>query len=151
MRIPIRKSMSTAPKDSLRFSEVSTSLQMLIRICQVTNFGSIESLAVRDGEPLFNPPPVVMADIKLDGDEEVRPELMLADFVLCSEVRRIMNQLNRLKNGTIERIEIHAGIPRRLAFRVPFPEAVLGDHLAHSQGSGTSRSMGRRKQAWREQ
>jgi hypothetical protein len=59
----------------------------------------------------------VLTDIKLDGDEMGRPEVDLPDFELFNEVRRLMNQLQELTTGIIERIEVRAGIPRRLVVR----------------------------------
>jgi len=38
-----------------------------------------------------------------------------------------MHRLDELKNGTIERIEIRVGIPRRVIFKIPLPEAFASD------------------------
>jgi hypothetical protein len=39
-----------------------------------------------------------------------RPELALKDFELLEEIRRLMARLDDIKDGTIERIEVRAGI-----------------------------------------
>jgi hypothetical protein len=80
------------------------------------NYGSIQGLCVKEGDPVLSPPPLVLADIKLDSDEESRTELDLTDFVLRDEVCRLMAQFDRLNNARIERIEVRAGIPRRVLF-----------------------------------
>jgi hypothetical protein len=59
---------------------------------------------------------MVAVDVKLDSDEEPRTELGLTDFVLCDEVCRLMDRFDQLKNAKIERIEVRAGIPRRVVF-----------------------------------
>jgi hypothetical protein len=100
-----------------RFSHLSASRQALVRLCQATNYGQIHHLEIKDGDPVLSPPPLVLTDIKLDGEEMARPEVDLPDFELCNEVRRLMNQLQELTTGMIERIEVRAGIPRRLVFR----------------------------------
>ena len=41
----------------------------------------------------------------------------MADFELAHEVRRLLDQLDEIENGEIERIEIRAGVPRRLVFQ----------------------------------
>ena len=64
----------------------------------------------------------MILDAKLDKEEVPRPELDLADFALSVEVSRLMSRLDQLKNGTIQRLEVRAGIPRRLVFESRFLE-----------------------------
>jgi hypothetical protein len=104
--------------DARRFSQLSAPRQALVRLCQVTNYGRIERLQVRDSEPVRDPPPLVVRDLKLDADQELRPELNLTDFVLKAEVCRLMDHLDELRNGVIERLEVQAGTPRRLMVQV---------------------------------
>ena len=98
----------------LRLSDLSPARQALVRLCQAINYGSIEDLEIRHAEPVFDPPPVVVRDVKLYGDEQPRPELSLKDFVLSEEAARLMNGLDEVKCGTLRRIEVHAGLPRRM-------------------------------------
>jgi len=116
---------------SLRLSDLSSARQALVRLCQSTNRGNIEDLEVWGAEPVFDPFPVVVKDVKLDADEEPRPELALSDFVLSAEVVRLMSLLDKMECGNIRRIEVRAGIPRRM--------------LVESQefGSGDVRQTGR--------
>jgi hypothetical protein len=98
----------------LRLSDLSPVRQALVRLCETINFGSIENLEVRNHEPTFDPPPVMLRDLKLDSDEGPRPELVLADFVVSSEVLRLMRHLDEMKIGTVRRVEVRGGIPRRI-------------------------------------
>jgi hypothetical protein len=100
----------------IRFSQLSVPRQALVRLCQATNYGQIHHLEIRDSDPVLNPPPLILADIKLDSDEEPRSEVELTDFVLRDEICRLMAWLDELKVGTIARIEVRAGIPRRMVF-----------------------------------
>lgn len=100
--------------DAIRFSQLSSSRQTLVRACQKLNFGEIRLVHVREGDPIFEPAPVVLIDAKLYRDDEPRPELALADFALRDEVRRLMARLDDAKNGMIQRIEVRAGLPRRV-------------------------------------
>ena len=102
---------------TLRFAQLSASRQALVRLCQSVNHGSIEDLRVEQSEPVFDPAPVILKDVKLDSDEGPRPELALADFVVSDEVLRLMNRLEEMKCGTVVRVEVRAGIPRRIVFR----------------------------------
>jgi hypothetical protein len=86
----------------LRLSDLSPARQALVRLCQAVNHGSIEDLEVRHPEPLFDPPPVTVRDVKLDRNEEARPERDLRDFSLSDEVVRLMECLDEMKCGTIQ-------------------------------------------------
>jgi hypothetical protein len=98
----------------LRFSQLTPPRQALIRICQTINFGSIENLEIRDSEPTFDPPPVMLRDLKLDSDDGPRPELALADFIVGNEIVRLMGHLDEMKLGNIRRVEVRGGLPRRI-------------------------------------
>lgn len=120
----------------LRFSQLSVPLQALVRLCQSMNYGSIQGLCVKDGQPVLSPPPLLLIDVRLDADELPRPEGDLPDFELCKEVRRLTGQLNELTTGVIEHIEVRGGIPRRIIFRgsltkvrSPLPKTGFPDQL----------------------
>jgi hypothetical protein len=109
-----------------RFSQLSPPWQALVRLCQSTNYGQILSLVIRDAEPVFCPPPEVLIDFRLDLDEEPRSETELPDFVLPVEVCRLIDRLDTLRNVVIERVEVRAGVARRVVFKAaPFGEAAM--------------------------
>jgi hypothetical protein len=78
------------------------------------NFGQILDLKVGNAEPIWNPGPTVLSEVRLDIEETPRPEGGPPDFKLSSEIQRLMRQLDQLKDGRVEKIEIRAGVPRRL-------------------------------------
>jgi hypothetical protein len=98
----------------LRFLQLSAPRQALVRLCQAINHGSIEDLEVRHTEPIFDPMPVALRDVKLDSDEGPRPELDPGDFALSDEVLRLVCLLDEMSCGTVRRIEVRAGVPRRI-------------------------------------
>ena len=104
----------------LRLSELSPARRALVRILQTVNYGELQNIRVRNGDPIFDCPAVIVFDTKLDKDEGPRPEIGLPDFALNAEVSRLMSQLDGLKNGIIQRLEVRAGIPRRLVFEACF-------------------------------
>ena len=69
---------------------------------------------VRNAEPIWDPAPTILSEVKLDIEETPRPERDLADFKLSSAIRRLMRQLDHIQEGKIEKIEVREGIPRRL-------------------------------------
>jgi hypothetical protein len=99
-----------------RFSALSPARQTLVRVSQAVNFGELQNIQVRNGDPIFDDTSLVILDAKLEKDELPRQELNLVDFVLCAEVSRLMSRLDELKNGKIKSLEVRAGIPRRLVF-----------------------------------
>lgn len=120
--LPVKAAAKPAMPSVRRFSHLSVPRQVLVRLCQATNYGQIRNLRVRDSEPVFSSPPVVTVDVKLDADEGPRAQVDLPDFELCDEVRRLMARLDDLKNATIERIDVRGGIPRRILFERPILE-----------------------------
>lgn len=105
-----------------RFTQLSAPRQALVRLLQSMNFGSIEHLEVRSGEPVFNPPPTVLVEVKLDAEGDSRPELHLADFELGKEVTRLLDQFDLLQDGSIDRIDVRYGLPRRAVIERPIRE-----------------------------
>ncbi len=53
----------------LRFAQLSAARQKLVRLLQTVNYGQIQELLVRDGEPIYDPAPVVIIDAKLYRDD----------------------------------------------------------------------------------
>jgi hypothetical protein len=101
----------------LQFSQLSAPQKALVRLCQSVNFGAILNLKVVDGEVMFDPEPEILVDIKLDEEVDGRPEMGLADFTLRVEHCRLFAQIDLLTNGSIDRIAVHGGIPRRVTLR----------------------------------
>jgi len=118
-----------------RFSQLSRSRQNLVRLCQRTNFGHFLDLVVCDGEPVLSDlAPRVLADIRLDVDEQPRPEVGLDDFLLCAEFRRLLARLDHIVCGTIPRIEIRAGVPRRMILQRSVEQVELAGEPKRSDG-----------------
>lgn len=105
------------------FTQLSAARQILVRLFQSLNFGHIQDLHIRSADPIFDPPPTVFADVKLDSEECQRAEAALPDFTLRDEVCRLLYQLDQLQNGTIERIEVRSGLPRRVVIERRLTEA----------------------------
>ncbi len=103
----------------IRFTQLSAPRQALVRLFQSINFGCVEDLEIRRGDPVFKPTPMVLVEVKLDAANEPRPELNLADFELRTEVVRLLEQFDALGDGSIDRIEVRHGVPRRIIIERP--------------------------------
>jgi len=95
-------------------TDLSASRQQLLRLFQRINFGRVEDLEIRDGEPVFSPVPRVFLELKLDGEDRPRPEAGTGRFLLRTQVGRFLTQLAQLQDGTVECIEIRHGLPFRM-------------------------------------
>lgn len=98
-------------------SGLSSSRRSLVELMQSINFGRIEGISVDCGEPLLNPAPVIVREIKFGGENGPRPETRSDDFVLKSEVLDLFEQFDRLLNCQIESLEIKHGLPFRMFIR----------------------------------
>jgi len=113
--------MNNCSKKSL-----SAPRRQLLEMMQKYNFCRIENLEIRGGEPVFDPAPRVIQDIKLGGENGPRPELVKQDFLLRTPVIELFEHLNRVGNGTVAVIEVRYGLPVKLLIeqRAPRDAAV---------------------------
>lgn len=102
MRIPMSK------------AALSPARRRLVELLQHVNFGRIEDLNVFEGEPVFDPPPRVMREIKFGGDNGPRAEAAAIDFALKSQVVELLQCLDRIGDGTIDVLEVKHGLPFRM-------------------------------------
>jgi len=87
----------------------------MIELMQRVNFGRIERLAIRHGNPVLDPHPTVVREHKFGGGENgPRPELGAADFLLKQQVIELFALFGQLKNGVIDVLEIKHGLPFRV-------------------------------------
>jgi hypothetical protein len=92
-------------------ASLSPQKKRLVELMQSLNYGRIEQLVVRDGEPIFDPPPQILREFKPGGDNARRPEAQLDDFELKREVLEFLNHLDHLGNATIRLVEVKHGLP----------------------------------------
>jgi hypothetical protein len=74
-------------------------------------------IVVRDREPVLTPETEIFYDVKLDGKDGPRPEQNLSDFELSREVVRLFAKLDAIRNGVVKRLDVHAGLPRRIVWK----------------------------------
>ncbi|MCK4873632.1 MAG: hypothetical protein KAS72_12995 [Phycisphaerales bacterium] len=91
--------------------QLSSSRARLLEMMQELNFGRIENLRIRAGDPVFNPPPRRVYEIKFGGDNGPRPEAEIGDFALKRQVQDLLVQLDRIGDGLIEVLVVKHGLP----------------------------------------
>lgn len=78
---------------------------------QKINFGWIEHLLVRNGQPVSDSNTCAVRVIKLDGDNNPRPEISKGDFLLKLSVRRLFIYMAEKDHALIRRLDIKYGLP----------------------------------------
>lgn len=91
-------------------SILSPARRRLLELMQRTNFGRIERLRIERGEPIMDPPPWVLRDVKL-GADNTRPETQHIDFALKKQVADLFCEFDVLGDGMVETIVIKHGLP----------------------------------------
>lgn len=97
--------------DATRKSSLSAPCRRLLALFQLLNFGRLENLVVRNGEPCFEPHPRVLRDIKIGGDNRPRPESCASDFDLKSQVVEFFDELARVRSGVVLTLTVRHGLP----------------------------------------
>jgi hypothetical protein len=95
-------------------SSLTTAQARFVRLMQRMNFGRIECLAVRRGQPVMSPLPRVLREVKFGGDNGPRPEITKDDFELKVQVRELFAQMEAMGDGTIRSLEVRHGLPFRM-------------------------------------
>ena len=98
---------------------LTQSRQNFITEMQRINFGLIEGLIIRNGEPILDPAPRVIRHVKFGGDNRPRPESGIDDFTLKEKVVDLFSHFDSIGNGTVLSLEVQHGLP----FRMQFEEA----------------------------
>lgn len=100
-------------------SESSTGVRQCIRLMQTLNFGRIDGLVVRGGQPILDPPPEIVREVRFGAENGPRPEAAIEDFLLKAPVVEFFDQLSRLGDGIVESLEVKHGLPFRMTVREP--------------------------------
>ena len=94
---------------------VSSSRRALLGLLQGVNFGTIEDLVLREGEPVLGTVPRLILTIKIGGrDNCPRPEVDRNDFVLKAEIVELFEHFDRIWNGTVT-IRVQHGLPTQIS------------------------------------
>ncbi len=97
--------------DETKKVPLSRSWKRLLRIMQSIYFGRIDGLAVRQGEPVFEPAPRIVREVRFGRGCDFKEELSTRDLVLKAQVKDLFACLSQLSSGQVERLEIKHGLP----------------------------------------
>lgn len=86
---------------------------MLLTLMQRIAYGRIEDLPVQEGQPVMQPLPYVVREVKF-GLAASHNEHDRDRFQLRTQVVQCFEQLEKLGSGTVRSLEIQDGIPFRM-------------------------------------
>jgi hypothetical protein len=95
-------------------TDLSTPRTRLIELMQELNYGRIEGLEIRDGEPQLDPPPIAVRLFmfgKTNGPNESRKR---DDFVLKRKLIELFEIFDRERSLSIQELMIDNGLPVRM-------------------------------------
>ncbi|GIW55529.1 MAG: hypothetical protein KatS3mg082_1933 [Nitrospiraceae bacterium] len=95
-------------------ASLSPARRRLLELFQQVNFGRVERLSIQNAEPVLDPPPRIVREIKFGGENGPRPELDAGNFLLKTQVVELFQHLDQLGTGTIDVIEVKHGLPFRM-------------------------------------
>ncbi len=98
-------------------SDLSRGKARLVEVMQDINFGRLERLQIRDGEPVLDSESEIVREIKFGGENGPRREREVDDFLLKSQVIELLAFISQLRVGVIEVLEIKHGLPFRILVR----------------------------------
>jgi hypothetical protein len=77
----------------------------------VHQFGRIENMSVRAGEPILNSDVKVVRVARLGGTSDATKVTRTDEFELKRHVRDLFEELEHLHDGTVIRLEFRHGLP----------------------------------------
>jgi hypothetical protein len=112
MTTPIPQTPTT-PSPSLipRKRDLTPAGRRLLELLQKVHFGRLENLHVRDGEPVFTPPPKVVLAVRFPGRNDTHPAIDWSDFKLKPAVVELFRRLDAIGDGVIGVLSVHYGLP----------------------------------------
>lgn len=94
-------------------SDLSPTYQRLQEVVQSLNFGRIERLMIRNGEPCYEQPPHIVEEIKLASGPDHRVDPSEAIFTLKKQFAVLFAHLKQVRDGFVD-IEVRHGLPFKL-------------------------------------
>jgi len=95
----------------LHKSALSPAWVHVLELMQKINFGRLQDILIRNGEPDLARGVLAVRTIKLDGDNDARRETAIKDYQLRSETVGLIRHLVAMESGLVKKVEIRHGLP----------------------------------------
>jgi len=83
----------------------------LLELLHDLGFGRVEDLSVRDGQTVFDPPPRVVATLKMQAETPACEGPQLRDFSLKQSAVLLLLLIRQMGDGKIRVIQVRHGLP----------------------------------------
>ena len=112
-RMTTNQSQAAAPalRALLRTQDLSPGQRFLVELMHEHQFGRIENMPVRAGEPVFNGDVKLVRVARLGSGNHAANLTRSNEFDLKRQVRDLFEELERLQDGTVIRLEFRHGLP----------------------------------------
>ena len=97
-----------------RIADLSPARKQLLAIFQDISFGRLESLFIRNGDPVLDPKPRRVRQVKFGCDCVPVTAELPQDYLLKRQVVELLNILDTMQHGVIDVLEIQNGLPFRM-------------------------------------
>lgn len=101
-------------KDVVTKAALTPARKRLIELMQEIRYGRIERLLIRDGEPVFDPPPAVLRMFLLGRENAAHAARGSDDFTLKKKTMELFGIFDRERSLTIQELIIENGLPVRM-------------------------------------
>ena len=91
----------------------STSRRSLLAICREIHFGRIEEFDIRAGEPILDPPPQVVREIKFSGENQT-PSKQDGEIQLRNQTVDLFAWFDQLRDCHVRYLEVKHGLPFKM-------------------------------------
>ncbi len=99
---------------TLTKSTLTPQRRALLEVLQQLNFGRLEDLHIRSGEPVMDTPPRIIREVKFGAENGPRSDQHKADFLLKSQLVELFSFFDEFRDGCISVLEVKHGLPFRL-------------------------------------
>ena len=103
----------------LNKSSHSLQRQFLVETLQRINFGRLDNLRFKAGEPILDESSKIVREHKFAGENGPRPETAKADFALKKQIVELFRYFDDHSDGVIESLEVKHGLPFRMVVIEP--------------------------------
>jgi hypothetical protein len=94
-------------------SSLNAAQRRMVEIIETLGFGVIERLLIRGGLPCYEPEPRIVQSVKFDSEVQRQSDRSNPDLTLKKEFETLFDQLNQLRDGTVD-LEVRHNLPWRL-------------------------------------
>lgn len=100
--------MSSRPQST---GDLLPSERRLLSVMSALGFGRLEYVQIRNGEPVLDPGPMIVRDVKFGVQDGARPKTTSGDFELKQQVAELFEYTRSVDVGEIRALEVRHGLP----------------------------------------